>query len=43
MRNQISEEQRMAAAGSIVRNDGRELVIPKVLALHEQLVGQAFE
>ncbi len=43
MRNQISEEQRMAAAGSIVRNDGRELVIPQVLALHEQLVGQAFE
>ena len=43
MRNQISEEQRLAAAGSIIRNDGQELVIPQVLALHEQFVAQAFE
>lgn len=43
MRNQLSEEQRLAVADSVIRNDGRELVIPQVLALHEQFVAQAFE
>ena len=43
MRNQVGEEQRMAVADSIVRNDGHELVIPQVLALHEQFVARAFE
>ena len=43
MRNQVGEEQRVAVADSIVRNDGHELVIPQVLALHEQFVARAFE
>ncbi len=43
VRNQVGEEQRLVAAGSIIRNDGQELVIPQVLALHEHFVVQAFE
>ena len=43
MRNQMGEEQRLAVADSIVHNDGHELVIPQVLALHEQFVARAFE
>ena len=43
MRNQVGEEERLAAASSIIRNDGHQLVIPQVLALHEQLLAMAFE
>lgn len=37
MRNQASEEQRLSIAHHVVRNDGGELVIPQVIAIHESL------
>lgn len=43
MRNQVGEEQRLAVAGSIIDNGGRELVIPQVLALHERFTTLAME
>mgnify|MGYP002382214684 CR=1 FL=1 len=43
VRNQVGEEQRLAVADAVIDNDGRQLVIPQVLALHERLVEQAFE
>jgi dephospho-CoA kinase len=43
MRNQITEEQRLAVADAVIRNDGSELVIPQVVALHERLAARAFE
>lgn len=39
MRQQASEEERMAIAHHVVRNSGSELVIPQVLAIHERLKG----
>jgi dephospho-CoA kinase len=38
MRNQLSEEARVAKADAVISNDGRTLVIPQVLALHERLL-----
>jgi dephospho-CoA kinase len=43
IRNQVGEEQRLAVADAVIRNDGTELVIPQVLALHEMLTARAFE
>jgi dephospho-CoA kinase len=43
IRNQVGEEQRLAVADQVIRNDGAELVIPQVLALHELLAARAFE
>ena len=43
VRNQVGEEKRLAAADSMIQNDGHELVIPQVLALHEMLTARAFE
>jgi dephospho-CoA kinase len=43
IRNQVGEEQRSAVADAVIRNDGTELVIPQVLALHEMLTARAFE
>ena len=43
LRNQVGEEQRLAVADSVIQNDGYELVIPQVLALHEMLTARAFE
>lgn len=43
MHNQAGEAERLAVAESIIRNDGEELIIPQVLALHERLVAQAFQ
>lgn len=37
MRNQATEEQRLAIADHVVRNDGHELVIPQVLAIDAEL------
>ena len=42
MRNQVGEEERLAVADSIIRNDGTTLVIPQVLALHDALLARAF-
>ncbi|MFT3885407.1 MAG: hypothetical protein QM724_08255 [Flavobacteriales bacterium] len=41
MRNQSGEEERLAKADSVIVNDGRTLVIPQVLALHEWLLSLA--
>src|SRR5262249_55466763 len=38
VRNQITEEERLAHAGTVISNDGRTLVLPQVLALHERLL-----
>lgn len=38
MRNQLGEEERLVHAGSVISNDGRTLVIPQVLAVHERLL-----
>ena len=38
MRHQASEEQRQGVAHYTVRNDDTQLVIPQVLAIHEQLL-----
>lgn len=43
VRNQVGEERRLAVADSVIQNDGHELVIPQVLALHEMLTARAFE
>ena len=40
MRNQASEEERSALADTVILNDGSQLVIPQVLALHERLLKQ---
>ncbi len=37
MRHQATEEQRLAIARHVIRNDGDELVIPQVLAIHDEL------
>ncbi|MCB9183761.1 MAG: dephospho-CoA kinase [Flavobacteriales bacterium] len=37
MSNQASEAERLAIAHHVVRNEGAELVIPQVLAIHEKL------
>lgn len=36
---QVSEERRAEVANAIINNDGSQLLIPQVLAIHEQLVG----
>lgn len=41
MRNQTDDETRIAAAHSTIVNDGMTLVIPQVLAIHEQLLQKA--
>lgn len=41
MRNQMNEEARLAQAGLVIDNGGGHLVIPQVLALHEQLVARS--
>lgn len=38
MRNQIDEEIKMKLCDAVIRNDEQEAVIPRVLALHEQLI-----
>ncbi len=43
LRNQVNDDVRLAAATSVIHNDGHELVIPQVLALHEQFIAQAME
>ena len=43
MRNQLGEEERLAVADAVIRNDGNELVIPQVLALHARMMERAFE
>lgn len=37
MRNQAGEETRRAVAQHVLINDGRQMLLPQVLALHEQL------
>lgn len=37
MRNQASEEQRLAIADHVVVNDDKQLVMPQVLSIHQQL------
>lgn len=41
MRNQLSEPERLRHATSVLMNDGRSLLIPQVLALHERLLALA--
>lgn len=41
LRNQTTDEARAAVAHSIIVNDGAQLVIPQVLAVHETLIKQA--
>ncbi len=41
MHNQASEEERSALADTVILNDGSQLVIPQVLALHERSLKQA--
>lgn len=41
MRHQATEEQRLAIARHVFRNDGDELVIPQVLAIHQELISVA--
>lgn len=36
--NQATEAERLAIAHHVVRNEGAELVIPQVLAIHEKLI-----
>lgn len=38
IRNQITEDQRLAAADEVILNDGREPVIPQVLRIHAHLL-----
>lgn len=38
---QMNEEERMRRADYVIYNDGSQLVIPQVLALHEQFLGLA--
>ena len=41
MNNQADDATRAAVADSIIVNDGKDLVIPQVLAVHEQLLKKA--
>lgn len=41
MAHQLPEDERVARAGTVIVNDGRTLVIPQVLALHERLLSLA--
>lgn len=41
MRNQATEEVRLAAAHWVIHNDDRQLVIPQVVAVHEALIKSA--
>ncbi len=43
MRNQISDEQRSHVANMVIENNGMEMIIPQVLALHERLLAKASE
>lgn len=43
IRNQVSEDERLHAADSVIQNDGVEPLIPQVLALHEALLRTAAE
>ena len=43
IRNQWSDEQRLALAEFTIRNDECELVLPQVLDLHQLLLGRAAE
>ena len=43
IRNQVSEEQRLQVANMVIENDGHEMIIPQVLALHERLLTKASE
>lgn len=38
MNRQIDEEMKMKLCDFVIKNDGRQLVIPQVLALHEKLL-----
>lgn len=38
LRNQASEEERQRIAHHAIRNDGQELIIPQVLAIHERIM-----
>ena len=40
MKNQASEEERLAIADHVIVNDGRQLVIPQVLSIHEELLAR---
>lgn len=42
MRHQVREEARSAVADAVIDNNGSELVIPQVLALHDALLERAF-
>ena len=39
MRNQAPEEERLRIAHHVIVNDDRHMVLPQVLAIHEQLLG----
>lgn len=39
MRNQAPEEERLRIAHHVIVNDDRQMVLPQVLAIHEQLLG----
>jgi dephospho-CoA kinase len=41
MRHQASEEERLRIAHHVIRNDGCALVIPQVLAVHQELLQHA--
>lgn len=38
MKNQLNEEEKMKRCNFIIHNDGNQMVIPQVIALHHQLV-----
>lgn len=38
MKNQLDEEEKMKRCDFIIHNDGNQMVIPQVIALHHQLV-----
>jgi len=38
MRNQATEDERLRIASHVVVNDGEHMIIPQVLAIHQQLV-----
>ena len=41
MRNQVTDDERAAVAHTLLVNDGRTLLVPQVLALHQRLIAQA--
>src|SRR5690606_38123260 len=41
MKNQASEEERLAIADHVIVNDGKQLVIPQVLSIHEELLARS--